>query len=100
MNGLKIMCMKVEHVIFLDSVNYLPFLLRKLPETFGLAATKSWYPHYFNSLQNLDYIGPTPDVSYYGVDAISKVERKEFLAWYADQKPTTFNNRSVSEAYC
>jgi hypothetical protein len=52
MNGLKIMCMKMEHLVFLDSVSYLPCALRKLPEAFGLSATKSWYPHCFNTEEN------------------------------------------------
>jgi len=30
MNGLKIMCMKTEHLMFLDSVSFLPCPLRKL----------------------------------------------------------------------
>ena len=28
MNGLKIMCMKMEHLVFLDSVSFLPCALR------------------------------------------------------------------------
>ena len=40
----------------------------KLPEAFGLQAAKSWYPHYFNTEENLDYVGPMPDISYYVVD--------------------------------
>jgi hypothetical protein len=51
-------------------------------------------------LQNLDYIGPIPDTPYYGVEAMSKAEREEFLVWYADQMTKTFNNRSVLESYC
>ena len=45
MNGLKIMFMKMEHLVFLDSVSFLPCTLRKLPEAFGLTAIKSWCPH-------------------------------------------------------
>jgi len=41
MSGLKIMCMQMEHLVFLDSVFYLPCALRKLPEAFGLSASKS-----------------------------------------------------------
>jgi len=74
MNGLKIMCMKMEHLVFLDSVSFLPCPLRKLPETFGLTANKSWYPHYFNTEENLDYVGPIHDVSYYGVIEMSGAE--------------------------
>jgi hypothetical protein len=60
--GLKIISLEMEHLEFLDSVSFLPCALRKLPEAFGLQATKSWYPHYFNSEENLDYVGPMPDV--------------------------------------
>jgi len=40
MSGLKIMCMKMDHLIFLDSVSFLPYALRKLPEAFGMSASK------------------------------------------------------------
>ena len=65
MSGLKIMCMKMEHLVFLDSVSFLPCPLRKLPEAFGLSASKSWYPHYFNTRENLNYVGPIHDMTYY-----------------------------------
>jgi len=58
------MCMKMEHLVFLDSVSFLLCSLRKLPEAFGLTASKSWYPHYFNTEENLECVGPIPDVSY------------------------------------
>jgi len=41
MNGIKIMCMRVENLVFLDSVSFLLFALRKLPEAFGLPVAKS-----------------------------------------------------------
>ena len=41
MSGLKIMCMKMEHLVFLDSVFFLPCALRKLHEDFRLSASKS-----------------------------------------------------------
>jgi len=44
-NGLKIISTKMEHLVFLDSVSFLPCALRKLPEAFGLQASKSCYPH-------------------------------------------------------
>ena len=71
-NGLKIISMKIEHLVFLDSVSYLPCALRKLHEAFGLQATKSWYPQYFNTEENLDCFGPIPDISYYGVDEMGE----------------------------
>ena len=85
MNGLKIMCMRVEHLVFLDSVSFLPFTLRNLPEAFGLTVAKSWYPHYFNTRANLEYVGKIPGITYYGLDEMSASERNEFLAWYEGQ---------------
>ena len=79
MSGLKVMCMKMEHLVFLDSVYYLPFALCKLPEAFGLPASNSWYPHYFHTRENLNYVGPIPDMTYFGVDVMREDGRKEFL---------------------
>jgi len=33
------MCMKMEHLVFLDSVSFLPCAFRILPEAFGLSAS-------------------------------------------------------------
>ena len=99
MNGLKIMGMRMEHMTFLDSVSFLTCALRKLPEAFGLRASKSWYLHYFNMKENLDYVGPIPDVSYYGVNderfreesfsTGKKVIRPRSFITSACQNPTT-----------
>jgi len=40
-NGLKIMCMTTEHLVFLYSVSLLPCPLRMLPEAFCMTASKS-----------------------------------------------------------
>jgi len=92
-NGLKIISMKMEHLVFLDSVSFLPCSLRKLSEAFGFQATKSWYPHYFNTVENLDYVWPMPDTSYYGVDemgwgsgGISRVVRDSQVSAIPQQK--------------
>ena len=64
MDGMKIMCVRVDHLVFLDSVFLLPFALRKLPEAFALTVAKARYPHDFNTRANLDYVGKIPDVKY------------------------------------
>jgi len=94
--------MKMVHLVFLDSVSFLPCSLRKLPETFGLTDSKSWYPHYFNTEENLDYVGPIPDASYYGANEMSESESRDFIAWYEIQKKkgAVFDNKRVLETYC
>jgi hypothetical protein len=78
--------MKMQHIHVLDSVSYLPMPLRKLPEAFGLSASKSWFPHYYNTKSNLDCVGPIPGIEYFGADEMSVGERKDFLSWYDEQR--------------
>ena len=73
--------MKMEHLKFIDSIRFLPFPLRKLSNAFGPTSSKGWYAHYFNTPENLDYVGSIPDTSYYGIDEMSAGERTEFLEW-------------------
>ena len=74
--------------------------LRKLPEAFGLTASKSWYQHHFNTKANLDYVGPIRDIEYYGADEMAEGERSKFMASYDEQKVKVFDNRHVLEQYC
>jgi hypothetical protein len=95
------MCLKAEKVTWLDSLNYLAMPLRKLPEVFGLTAEKSWYLQVFNTTENINYLGPASDVSYYDIDQMRESERKEFLSWYEiNVKNEVFDNRCVIERYC
>ena len=64
--------------------------VRKLPDAFGLSVTKLGYPHYFNTNTNLNYVGPIPDVAYYGVDEMGVYERGEFMTWYEGRKTDFF----------
>jgi len=79
LSGQKIISMRKQHLLFLDSVSYLPMPLRKLPEAFGLSLSKSLYPHYFNTKANLDYVGPIPDIKYYGADEMGR--EREAKSW-------------------
>jgi len=99
-NGLKIICMTMEHLTFIDSISFMPRSLLKLPDAFGITVANSWYPHYFNTNENMNYVGEIPDVSYFGADAMSTKERAEFLTWYEGQRSTVFDNRNILEAYC
>jgi len=91
--------MRTQHLHFLDSVSYLPMPLRKLPVAFGLSTYKSWFPHCFNTKTNLNYVGPIPDIEYYGVDDTGEGERRGFMAWYDEHKDKVFDNRRVLKQY-
>jgi hypothetical protein len=72
----------VENVTWLESLIYLAMPLRTLPEAFGLTIVKSWYPHLFKTAENMNYVGPAPDILYYDTDYVYEFQRKEFLSWY------------------
>ena len=53
----------------LDSLNYLHMKLSKIPKAFGLKELKKGYfPHFFNTIEHQDYVGPYPEEKYYGCD--------------------------------
>jgi hypothetical protein len=86
MDGSKILSMKVEGLIFLDSLNFLPMSLKNMPKSFDLSCKKGYYPHFFNTAKNLVYEGRYPEPFYYGADYMSGEERTQFLAWHEEQK--------------
>ena len=94
------MYMTMERLTFIDSISFMPCSLRKFPEAFGLTSAKTWYPHYFNAKENMNYFGEIPDISYYGSDTLSAKDREEFLAWYEGQSFEVCDNRNILEAYC
>jgi hypothetical protein len=102
MDGTKILSMCVEHIHFLDSLNFLPMCLKSMPKSFELTCKKGYYPHFFNTADNLDYVGPYPEPKYYGADFMSGDERAQILEWYEEQKKKNkiFRNKEELLAYC
>jgi hypothetical protein len=100
-NGQKIICLNVENITFLDSLNYLAMPLRNLSEAFGLTARKSWYPHFFDTTDNMNHECPATDVSCYGTNRMHESVRIEFSVWHEFvAKKEVFENRRVLERYC
>ena len=65
--------------------------LKKLPTAFDLPSKKGEFPHFFNISENFNYVGPMPNVEYYGIDSMSPSNHEEFLKWYAQQEGNIFN---------
>lgn len=52
---------KKLNLTFLDSLNFLPMKLAKIPEAFGLEElSKGYFPHFFNTKEHQNYVGPYP----------------------------------------
>ena len=86
-NGTKILFMTVGNIHFKDSLCFLPMALADFSETFGLTELrKGFFPHFFNSCENQEYVGPLPEPHYYDPDGMSVERKEEFDEWYKERK--------------
>ena len=79
------MLLNVARIKIIDSHNFVASPLSAFPKTFGFdELKKGYFPHFFNTNENQNYVGPMPDTKYYGVDTMSKPAREMFLKWHAE----------------
>jgi G:T-mismatch repair DNA endonuclease (very short patch repair protein) len=103
MRGAKILLMKLGHVHFKDSLNFMSLPLASLPEALDIKEIKKGnFPHYFNLAQHANYKGPIPAAHYFGVDDMKGKQRDKFLQWYNIEvkKNATYDFQSELHAYC
>ena len=103
--GQKIMCMSIQElkIRFIDSLSFLTMPLKAFPKTFGLKELKKgFFPHWFNILENRNYIGPIPDISYFKPDSFKKKDRDEFINWYEEKVNSNYvwNQAKEMNEYC
>ena len=102
--GSKIMTMTIKKGVdirCIDSLNFLPMALKKLPAALGLNSElkKGDFPHFLNTKQFQNYVGPFPDPSYYGVKHMSRKDREAFMEWHGKQADKVFNFQDEILAY-
>ena len=98
----KIMCMYIQklNMKLLDSLNFLPMPLAKLPKSFDLKELKKgFFPHFYNTIEN-EVLPSLPYIKYYDLDSMSKERRKEFMQWYRENKNKPFNFQEEMKEYC
>ena len=85
-NGNKFMLLKVANIRIIDGHNFVASPLSAFPKTFGLdELKKGYFPHYFNTPENQNYVGPIPDTKFYGADTMEKSARQKFMKWHAEK---------------
>ena len=79
-NGTKLMLLDVAKIRIIDSHNFVASRLSAFPNIFGLYEhKKGYFPHYFNTNGNQNYVGPIPDTKFYGADTMEKTAREKFM---------------------
>ena len=103
-SGSKIMYMYIQklNMKLLDSLNFLPMPLARLPKSFELKKLKKgFFPHFYNTIEHEHAMLPSlPDIKYYDPDSMSKERRKEFKEWYQVNKNKPFNFQKEMKEYC
>ena len=101
MNGAKILLLEAHGLRFIDSLSFIAQPLRRFPEAYGLdELQKGYFPHFFNTVANQNYMGPYPERHYYDPDGMSQEQRTLFNTWYATTTKRVFNFHSEFLAYC
>ena len=79
------MTLRKDKITFIDSSNFFMMPLSSLPKAFGFKedTDKLAIPHFFNTVDHQDYVGPYPDTKDYGASDFSETKKVEFLTWHA-----------------
>ena len=76
------LCICTLRGVSLDSLNFMPMRLSCLAKAFGLTELKKGYfLHYFNTLENQNYVGQYPSPEMYGIQGMSEKDRSNFFEW-------------------
>lgn len=88
---------------YIDSLSFLSMKLSDMPEAMGFENDKKGYfPHWFNTQQNQNYIGKYPSPEEYGDRTMMKKERETFLQWHKSksESKSEFDFKKEMAEYC
>ncbi|XP_062567875.1 uncharacterized protein LOC134230104 [Saccostrea cucullata] len=72
-----------------------------MPSAFGFTELKKGYfPHFFNTEQNQNYVGPYPPAAFYNPDEMSISGQQAFFEWYEQQTGKVFDFQKEFVEYC
>ncbi|XP_062575191.1 uncharacterized protein LOC134237107 [Saccostrea cucullata] len=75
--------------------------ISKMPSAFGFdELKKGYFPHFFNTEQNQNYVGPYPPAAFYNPDEMSISGRRAFFEWYEQQRGKVFDFQKEFVEYC
>ncbi|XP_062579153.1 uncharacterized protein LOC134241085 [Saccostrea cucullata] len=104
MNGSKFMSIEIPRLKmkFLDSMNFIPMALSKMPKAFDIPeVAKGYFPHLYNRKENQRVIvNHLPDVQFYNADGMMPDDRTKFLQWYKEHQHDSFDFQKEIIKYC
>ena len=88
---------------FKDSLSFLNMPLDEFTKTFNFQELKKgWFPHKFNTPENLEYEGTIPDLDYYEPQHMKSSKKEALKKWHAEQvlKGDVWNTWNEMPDYC
>ena len=67
MDCTKNLSMSVENFYFLDSLQCMPMSLKRMLKSFDLKCKDGFYPHFYKTANNLDYVALIPNLNNMGL---------------------------------
>jgi hypothetical protein len=90
----------LPELTFIDSYKFIPIPLRKFSKTFGLTATKGYFPYRFFTPEREAYIGPWPGVQWFDFDRLPGDEREQATQWLQRQNEKVISLYEECMKYC
>jgi len=103
MTGQKILYFECGDLEFKDSLSFLNMPLENFTKTFGLTELKKgFFPHRFNTEENLNYEGPVPNLEHYETHCMAVKKKEAVEAWHTEKvkKGESWNFKQELLAYC
>ena len=100
MRGTKFLQLKLNKLVFRDSLLHLPASLKSLgKEMAPELAVKGFFPYLFNIDANQTYSGPIPDLKYFATSFKTKEDMEDLKKWHSEYTGL-YNFRVELEKYC
>ena len=103
MQGSKVLCFEDPdfNLKYIDSLSFLTMRLSAMPKALGFDdQTKGYFPHKFSSEKRLNYKGPYPPPSDYGIERMTDGEQEKFYGWYKEASRRVFDFKKQAIHYC
>tara|TARA_R100001132_G_C3274679_1_gene96951 strand:- start:2096 stop:5947 length:3852 start_codon:yes stop_codon:yes gene_type:complete len=97
------MCIKELKIRFIDSLSFITKPLKAFPKIFGeKELKKGFFPHWFNTKENWNYVGPMPPKEMFRPNSFKDKDRDEFMKWYDEKIKENYiwDQKKEMEEYC
>ena len=92
--------MEKKQLRFIDTLQFFQQPLADLSSTYNIDIEKGYFPHYFNTRENQNYIGDIPIVDQFGINKMTSEKYNDFQKWYDVAKTELYDFNHEMVKYC